>query len=55
MCIRDRIEAVFDGAPRERRIPFSVADQGVRIENPLVEAFFALLDLGCLLYTSRCV
>ena len=40
------IEAVFDGAPRERRIPFSVADQGVRIENPLVEAFFALLDLG---------
>ncbi len=40
------IEAVFDGVPRERRIPFSVADQGVRAENPLVEAFFELLDLG---------
>ncbi|HRD65514.1 MAG TPA: exodeoxyribonuclease V subunit gamma [Candidatus Competibacter sp.] len=40
------IEAVFDSAPRERRIPFSVADQGVRTENPLVEAFFELLDLG---------
>ncbi len=40
------IEAVFDSAPRERWIPFSVADQGVQAENPLVEMFFALLDLG---------
>jgi exodeoxyribonuclease V gamma subunit len=24
------IEAVFDAAPRERRIPFSIADQGCR-------------------------
>lgn len=40
------IEAVFDSAPRERRIPFSVADQGVHAENPLVEVFFGLLDLG---------
>jgi exodeoxyribonuclease V gamma subunit len=40
------IEAVFDTAPRERRIPFSIADQGVRAENPLVETFFELLDLG---------
>jgi exodeoxyribonuclease V gamma subunit len=40
------IEAVFDSAPRERRIPFSVADQGVQAENPLVEVFFNLLDLG---------
>ncbi|MGB5063168.1 MAG: exodeoxyribonuclease V subunit gamma, partial [Candidatus Competibacter sp.] len=40
------IEAVFDGAPRERRIPFSVADQGAPVENPLVEVFFELLDLG---------
>ncbi len=40
------IEAVFDSVPRERRIPFSVADQGVAVENPLVEVFFTLLDLG---------
>ncbi len=40
------IEAVFDSAPRERRIPFSVADQGIQAENPLVEVFFELLDLG---------
>ncbi|MBL8258440.1 MAG: exodeoxyribonuclease V subunit gamma [Candidatus Competibacteraceae bacterium] len=40
------IEAVFDSAPRERRIPFSVADQNVRVENPLVEVFFKLLDSG---------
>ena len=40
------LEAVFDSAPRERRIPFGVADQGVRIENPLVETFFELLDAG---------
>ncbi|MCP5157851.1 MAG: exodeoxyribonuclease V subunit gamma [Gammaproteobacteria bacterium] len=40
------IEAVFDAAPRERRIPFSVADQGLPVENPLVEVFFTLLDLS---------
>ena len=40
------IEAVFGGAPRERRIPFSIADQGISVENPLIEVFFELLDLG---------
>lgn len=40
------IEAVFDAAPRERRIPFSIADQGLPVENPLVETFFQLLDLN---------
>ncbi|MDG4606029.1 MAG: exodeoxyribonuclease V subunit gamma, partial [Candidatus Contendobacter sp.] len=40
------IDAVFDTAPRDRRIPFTIADQGVHAENPLVEAFFELLDLG---------
>ncbi|MBK7983441.1 MAG: exodeoxyribonuclease V subunit gamma [Candidatus Competibacteraceae bacterium] len=39
-------EAVFDSAPRERRIPCGVADQGARAENPLVDVFFELLDLG---------
>ncbi|MCC6135434.1 MAG: exodeoxyribonuclease V subunit gamma [Candidatus Contendobacter sp.] len=40
------LEAVFDTAPPERRIPFSIADQGLQTENPLVEVFFELLDLG---------
>ena len=40
------IEAVFGTAPLARRIPFSIADQGIPAENPLVEMFFALLDLG---------
>lgn len=40
------IDAVFSAVPRDRRIPFTIADQGIRAENPLVEAFFALLDLG---------
>ncbi len=40
------IEAVFGAAPHERRIPFSIADQGLPVENPLVEAFFELLDLS---------
>ncbi|MCB1776784.1 MAG: exodeoxyribonuclease V subunit gamma, partial [Candidatus Competibacteraceae bacterium] len=40
------IEAVFGAAPRERRIPFSIADQGLPVENPLVEIFFELLDLS---------
>lgn len=40
------IEAVFDTAPHDRRIPFSIADQGVPTENPLVEAFFELLEMG---------
>ncbi len=40
------IDAVFDSASRDRRIPFTIADQGIHTENPLVETFFALLDLG---------
>jgi exodeoxyribonuclease V gamma subunit len=40
------LEAVFDSAPSERRIPFAVADQGIAVESPLVEVFFELLDLG---------
>jgi len=40
------IEAVFASAPRERRIPFSVADRGAPAEELLVEGLFALLDLG---------
>lgn len=40
------IEAVFASVPRERRIPFSIADRGAPAEEPLVEALFCLLDLS---------
>jgi exodeoxyribonuclease V gamma subunit len=40
------LEAVFASAPRERRIPFSVADRGALAEEPLIEGWFALLELG---------
>lgn len=40
------IASVFDAVPSERRIPFSIADQGLPVENPLVEVFFELLDLS---------
>ena len=40
------IEAVFASAPHERRIPFSIADRGAPAEEPLIEGWFALLDLS---------
>ena len=40
------IEAVLASAPRERRIPFSIADRGAPAEEPLIEGWFTLLDLG---------
>lgn len=39
------IEAVFGAAAEEKRIPFRVADRGAQGQWPLVETFFALLDL----------
>ncbi len=39
------IEAVFASAPRERRIPFSIADRSYADENRLLDDFFLLLDL----------
>ena len=40
------IEAVFASALHERRIPFSIADRGAPAEEPLIEGWFALLDLS---------
>lgn len=40
------IEAVFASMPRTRFIPFSVADRGTPVEDPLIEGWFALLDLS---------
>jgi exodeoxyribonuclease V gamma subunit len=39
------IEAVFGTAPRERFIPYTIADRSLRAERPLVDAFLALLEL----------
>jgi exodeoxyribonuclease V gamma subunit len=41
------IEAVFDTTPEEaKRIPFSIADRSLRGESALIDAFFAILELG---------
>ena len=40
------LEAVFSSAAPERYIPFSIADQGLALESPLIEAFFTLLDIA---------
>lgn len=40
------IEAVFATAPAPRRIPYSIADREPRAESPLVDAFFALLEVA---------
>ncbi len=39
------IEAVFASAEGDRYIPFSIADRGLQMENPLADAFFGLLEL----------
>ncbi|MDQ2695003.1 MAG: exodeoxyribonuclease V subunit gamma, partial [Pseudomonadota bacterium] len=40
------IEAVFATADPPRRIPYAIADRGVRSESILADAFFRLLDLA---------
>jgi exodeoxyribonuclease V gamma subunit len=39
------IEAVFAADERQGSLPFSIADRNPRAESPLVNGFFALLDL----------
>jgi exodeoxyribonuclease V gamma subunit len=39
------IEAVFGTTEPSRRIPFSIADRRQRTENPVVTAFFSLLEI----------
>ena len=38
------IEAVFDTAPDELRIPFSIADRGARAENGVIDTFLSILE-----------
>jgi exodeoxyribonuclease V gamma subunit len=41
------IEAVFNTIPdQSQKIPFSIADRSLRAESTLVDAFFAILELG---------
>ena len=39
------VDAVFAGVPKERAIPFSIADQGVAAQDPLVETLLGWLEL----------
>ncbi len=41
----DHVNAVFDAAPAERHIPWSLVERSARTAHPLVEALFTLLDL----------
>jgi exodeoxyribonuclease V gamma subunit len=47
------IDAVFATAPRERAIPYSIADRSLRAERPLVAAFLALLELPASRYDAN--
>jgi exodeoxyribonuclease V gamma subunit len=40
------IQAVFTTAEAKHRIPFHIADRGLRWENALIDAFFTLLSLS---------
>lgn len=39
------IQAVFDNAPKQRYLPYTVADQKLKYIDPIVQGFFLLLDL----------
>ncbi|MBW2321730.1 MAG: exodeoxyribonuclease V subunit gamma [Deltaproteobacteria bacterium] len=49
------IQAVFDAqTDKELRIPFTIADRGLRKESPIIEGFMSILDLkGSRLGTTR--
>ena len=38
------IEAVFDTAPEQLRIPFSISDRGARAENGVIDTFLRILE-----------
>lgn len=39
------VEAVFGTAEGERRIPYGIADQGIRAESPVIDVCFRILDM----------
>lgn len=40
------IDAVFGAAPKEQHIPYAIAGRPLRSASPLLEAFFAILDMA---------
>ncbi|MGI8432729.1 MAG: exodeoxyribonuclease V subunit gamma, partial [Chthoniobacterales bacterium] len=49
------IEAVFATAPEPRRIPFSIADRGVRAENSVIDTFLRILESAGSRFTASSV
>lgn len=39
------IQAVFDNAPQNRSLPYTISDQKFRYIDPIIQGFFSLLDL----------
>lgn len=39
------IQAVFDNAPQNRSLPYTISDQKFRYIDPIIQGFFLLLDL----------
>ncbi len=49
------IEAVFATAPEPRRIPFSIADRGVRAENGVIDTFLRIVESAGSRFTASSV
>jgi exodeoxyribonuclease V gamma subunit len=49
------IEAVFDTAPKELEIPFSISDRGARAENGVIDTFLRILELAGSRFTASSV
>lgn len=47
------IESVFGNAPSSRYLPFTISDQKVRYIDPIVQAFFTLLELPQSRFTTE--
>ncbi len=46
------IEAVFDTAPKDLKIPFSVADRGARAESGVIDTFLRILEVAGSRFTA---
>lgn len=49
------IEAVFDTAPKELAIPFSISDRGARAENGIIDTFLRILEMSGSRFTASSV
>ena len=46
------IEAIFDTAPKELAIPFSISDRGARAENGVIDTFLRILETAGSRFTA---